>query len=215
MPVERGSALNIKKGIFPADNSYGIPNIRKQDLTITQLSPFSSGKYNKDVSVHFFIDDYRFERVWNSPDSFLTPFARCEAVLTPDFSIYEDFPIAVQIWNVYRNRFLGAYWQLNGINVIPTIQWADERSYDFCFLGVETGSIVAISTVGAMNSKSNIAGYVDGFIHMMNTIQPSLVICYGKPHPCMEGYNIQYFKPFYSKFKEGDMSGRKKGKLRE
>lgn len=48
-------------------------------------------------------------------------------VLIPDFSLYTDFPKALQIWNHYRKHWIGAYMQLYGIDVIPTIAWNTEE----------------------------------------------------------------------------------------
>ena len=60
-------------------------------------------------------------------------FRRFRFVCTPDFSMYTDFPLALQINSHYRKHWLGAYWQSKGITVIPTIFWSDERSFEWCF----------------------------------------------------------------------------------
>lgn len=38
--------------------------------------------------VHFFLYDYRFERVWEKPDTVLEKLRPYRAVLSPDFSMY-------------------------------------------------------------------------------------------------------------------------------
>ncbi len=45
-----------------------------------------------DRMVHFFLYDYKFERVWKVPDNDLKKLSRYSAVLTPDFSIYKKCP---------------------------------------------------------------------------------------------------------------------------
>ncbi len=40
-----------------------------------------------------------------------------DGVLSPDFSMYTNYPEAFQIWQVYRNRWCAAYWQSKGIKV--------------------------------------------------------------------------------------------------
>ena len=42
--------------------------------------------------VHFFLYDYRFERVWKSPDNDIEKLSRYRAVLSPDFSMYLETP---------------------------------------------------------------------------------------------------------------------------
>lgn len=59
-----------------------------------------------------------------------------ECVFTPDYSLYADMPIPMLIWNTYRSRFLGAYYQAEGVKIIPTVSWSLENSFDFCFAGL-------------------------------------------------------------------------------
>ena len=68
-------------------------------------------KVDPEAICHFFLHDYQFERVWNQPKKYINKLLHYKAVLTPDFSLFTDYPVAVQIWNTYRNRWLGAYWQ--------------------------------------------------------------------------------------------------------
>ena len=118
--------------------------------------------------VHFFLYDYRFERVWKSPDSDIEKLSRYRAVLSPDFSMYLEMAKVCQIYNVFRNRWCGAYWASKGIRVIPTVNWGDESTFDFCFEGIEKGSVVAVSTYMASEHDNRcdqkewfMAGYSD------------------------------------------------------
>jgi hypothetical protein len=190
----RLDALNIDKGIFDSDNDYGFPIIEKQDFEVNKLIPFGTNK-KRDGTSHMFLDDYRIERLWNKPKRYLDMLKKYDGTLSPDFSLYSDFPIAVQIWNTYRNRWLGKYWQTNGIKVIPTIVWGDKRSYDFCFEGVEEGSTVAVSSVGVMFWKESISLFQDGYYEMMDTIKPKKILFYGNPIDDLEG-DIQFFNSF-------------------
>jgi len=76
--------------------------------------------------VHFFLYDYRFERVWKNPDSDIEKLSRYRAVLSPDFSMYLEMAPVMQLYNVFRNRWCGAYWASKGIRVIPSVNWGDE-----------------------------------------------------------------------------------------
>ena len=100
--------------------------------------------------VHFFLYDYRFERVWKNPDSDIEKLSRYRAVLSPDFSMYLEMATVMQLYNVFRNRWCGAYWVSKGIRVVPTVNWGDESTFDFCFEGIEKGSVVAVSTYMAI-----------------------------------------------------------------
>ena len=72
--------------------------------------------------------------------------SRYRAVLSPDFSMYLEMAPVMQLYNVFRNRWCGAYWASKGIRVVPTVNWGDESTFDFCFEGIEKGSVVAVST---------------------------------------------------------------------
>jgi hypothetical protein len=54
-------------------------------------------------------------------------------------------PKALQINSTSKNRWCGAYWQAQGKIVIPTVCCAGEESWEFCFDGIEQGSVVAVS----------------------------------------------------------------------
>lgn len=69
--------------------------------------------------MHFFLDDYQFERFWRQPQRYLDALAKCPLVLGPDFSLYTDFPAPIQHWNHYRNQLLTAWLQHNGVCTIP------------------------------------------------------------------------------------------------
>ena len=143
------------------DDFWQMPVIYNQDYVPERLVGFNYAKTyaDKHVGIHFFIDDYQFERVWNYPDKYLDMLMAYDCILSPDFSLYSDMPMAMKIWNVYRSRQIGAYYQSCGVRVIPTISWAEPETYTFCFAGVPEGSVVAVSTVGVKKSPESIEVY--------------------------------------------------------
>lgn len=175
---------NLERGVFETQNPFGIPDIKPNhvsNLPDTWL-PCNYAKTTKKVEqqgLHFFVDDYQFERYWNRPSTYLNQLQRFACVLSPDFSLYRNTPSAIQIYNHYRKHWLAAYWQANGIDVIPTISWSDESSYDWCFCGTPKNSIVAISTVGCMKNTESTALFELGFEQMQHRLQPSKILCYG------------------------------------
>ncbi len=158
-----------------------MPTIDPCDFVPTRLLQFNYAKTipESDYTIHFFIDDYQFERLWNKPEKYLSLLQSFEAVLTPDFSLYMDMPLPMQQWNEYRRRALGNYWQRNGINVIPTLSWSDERSYSFCFTGLPKRSTLATSTVGVKSSKDALAVWKAGMTEAMRRLKPKRLLLYG------------------------------------
>lgn len=161
---------------FPIISKYTGPSPK-------ELIPFNYAKTNidKNVGVHFFIDDYQFERLWRYPDRYVHLLSKYDCVLSPDFSVYVDMPLTLKIWNIYRNRVLGSYWQRNGVNVIPTLQWADYRTFDFCFQGIEPGGTVAVSTLGSAKNPISKGYWIEGMRHAINELNPDTILLYGTP----------------------------------
>ena len=61
-----------------------------------------------DRMVHFFLYDYKFEKVWKNPDTDIEKLKRYKAVLSPDFSMYREMNPTIQLYNTFRNRWCGA-----------------------------------------------------------------------------------------------------------
>lgn len=165
----------------------GIPMIKKYTesppttfIPSHLLAGTPQPKTKRHGFAHFYLDDYQIERFWNYPIRYVKYLQTFDGVLTPDYSIYSDYPLDQQRFNRYRNRALGAYWQYCGLKVIPSISWSDQRSFEYCFDAIEPGSIVSISTVGALRTKSLKERLVVGYGEMIRRLKPSKVIIYGR-----------------------------------
>ena len=194
---------NLQRAIYDGIGEYNIPIIKGDDPEVDNWLSFNYAKGCEEPEihgVHFFVDDYQFIRVWKDPDRYVEMLQGFQAVCTPDFSMYTDFPKAIQIYNHYRKHWLGAYWQERGIRVIPTVSWAGPDSYDWCFDGEPQGYTVAVSSVGTQNSELTRHLFLQGYREMMRRLEPSRIIMYGKiPEGC-DG-NIIPIRPFQQKWR--------------
>lgn len=176
---------------------YDIPALKPCDVVPDDLIGFNEAKttVSFDAGVHFFLDDYQFERVWRRPDVYVRTLGRFQCVLTPDFSLYRDIPLAQQLYNVYRSHLIGAYWQRMGLNVIPTLQWSWRRSFGFAFDGLPRGSAVAASALGAANDPVAEVLWAAGMREALRRLKPSLVLLYGRmpEHFDFGGINVICF----------------------
>lgn len=127
---------------FPSTSKWGIPDLREDMLydgdcpTTTwpleedeghpQFYVYGEGGFDERVTgriLTFYTDDFRFERIWSeSVEAIrrivpLKPLAACQ----PDFSLWGTDPLAVQMYNLYRARWISRYWQEAGIKCIPSI----------------------------------------------------------------------------------------------
>lgn len=109
--------------LFPSDNEYGIPVLERQPQQLGVQAPVivwgSTSRSVKDAgTICMYTDDYRFEALWRHPERLLASGAG--AVVEPNYSIFNDTPVAVAIWYTYRKRWLARFWQNAGLTV-----WVD------------------------------------------------------------------------------------------
>jgi hypothetical protein len=124
------------------------------------------------------MDDVKFDRVLRYPKYYAPLMQQYKQALSPDSSLYTNMPLAKQIDSVFRRRYCSACWQSQGITVIPAVGWGDERSFEFCFDGIEQGAVVAVSALGSKKIKEP---WLAGFKTMCEIIHPDKVICYCSP----------------------------------
>lgn len=160
---------------------YQMPVIEAEDYIPEKLIGFNYALSSKDktAGVHFYVDDYQFERIWNEPEKYIEVLSEYDCVLTPDFSLYMDMPLSMKIWNVFRSRLIGQMCQDAGLTVIPTVSWAEKATFDFCFDGLPENSTLSTSTVGVKNSPEALAIWKDGVQELIRLKKPKTLLVYG------------------------------------
>jgi len=161
-------------------NAFEFPLLKATHYKPASAIPFNAAKRTRQVNrwLHFYIYDYFFECVWNKPARYLSLFKKFPGVITPDFSLYRNLPLAMQIWNTYRNRAL-AYWlQSKGIKTITNVSWSDKRTYDFAFEGLEKGGTYAVCSNGAIQDKISRYFFVKGLERMVEALEPETIVNY-------------------------------------
>ncbi|MDR0500880.1 MAG: DUF4417 domain-containing protein, partial [Coriobacteriales bacterium] len=112
---------------FPYEGKFDLPVIKRQqvfldNLKLIRYSSTVAHEYDEaDATVHFFEYDDRFGEVWRKPSSYIARLSQYRQVIAPDFSMYTNMALALQVFNTYRNRWLGAFWQSKGLTVIPSV----------------------------------------------------------------------------------------------
>lgn len=202
----KSNILNWAYAVFPGVGKYDIPQIEPvyELPKVTEWIGFNyvlSDKHPEGKGVHFFVDDYQFERVWNNPDAYIEKLKKYACVMAPDFSPYGDMPLATQIFNHYRKHWVAAYWQWKGITVIPTIRCStDERSLEWYLDGEPEGGVVAYSSMWVREDKGDIYEVAEKeFKTMVEKLNPQRVLVYGKEFPFMDGVEIERIQKFTEK----------------
>ena len=171
----------IGKFDMPVINSFDFNNLRCKYLLVTPFNYALTEIEPESKICHFYLDDYQFERVWKEPETYVEILKKFNAVIGADFSMYENLPLPQQMYNNWRNKVLMAYWQQQGVRVIPNVQWSNERSFDFSFDGYSPGGTVAISSTGCQFKEAK-ENFIKGYHKMCEVLKPDKVILIGKLH---------------------------------
>lgn len=184
--------------------TYDIPN-----RLIAFSKCISSKEYN--AWVHFYEDDYQFERLWRNPKKYLPILKRYNGVILMDFSVYRDMPLVMQLWNIYRSRAIGCWLQRHGVKVIPNIRFGDKRTYKVCCDGISKGCVITIGTHGTLKNKEDRIFLIEGLDVVVKKLQPISIVVYGSAPDYIfkkykdQGIGIYQFDSDYSiSHKEGE-----------
>lgn len=196
----RTSSLFLRNE-FDSKENWNMPVIPKPNIELDgdiRVIGFDRARNDKDNHynrlVHFFLYDYEFEDIWKNPDKYVEILKKYKGVLSPDFSMYIEMNPVMQLYNTFRNRWVGAFLSKNGIKVIPTVNWGLEDTFDFCFNGIDKGSTVAVSTYMVSehgNHSDQKDFFLKGYNEMLKRVEPEWILCYHTPFPEMQG-NILY-----------------------
>ena len=189
-------------GAFLVENAqfskgkYDMPVVKSNidELPTSLVSYQRIGKKKLDLppntALHFYVYDYIFDGeygVWNAlirgiefAKGFnLEKLNGFDCIIVPDYSLYLDMPIEWQIWNIYRSRVVAYSLQELGFKVIINVRWTDEASYEFCFEGIEEGSVVSIGSHGCSKELADRKLFESGLEEMIRRIKPKKIIIYG------------------------------------
>ena len=160
---------------------FEFPVIRPTGCIPNRLVSFSKAIGCKDYDqwVHFFEFDYLFERVWRNPRRYLPILKRFNGVILPDFSVYRDMPLVMQLWNIYRSRAIGFWLQANDVRVIVNVRWGDCRTYRICCDGAPKGCAISVGTVGSIQSVEDRRFFEEGLAVVVERLQPRAIVVYG------------------------------------
>lgn len=186
-----------------------LPIIQTSDKIPNKLVSFSRAMSKSwkdfDCWVHFYEHDEKFERIWSNPKHYLNKLKKFKGIISPDFSLYRNMPLVMQMWNTYRGRALAAWLNSNGVSVIPNVRFNDIRTYLFCFDGIEPDKTIALGSHGCIKGKSDKEFFKKGLAETVSRLKPKNIVVYGatpdnifKPFKDM-GINIISFESEFSK----------------
>lgn len=168
----------------PVEGEWQIPLIRSPcfDSLPTDATAFDKCGQAEDLArtlLHFYVADRKLRTQVLQPQRFIARFEGVWGLTSPDFTIGAGMPPQDRIQAVWANRAVGAFYQSRGLRVVPHVRWCNRRDFDYCFLGVETGSAVAVSTHGCWRSADLRRNFLTGLPVLLERIQPSVLFFHG------------------------------------
>lgn len=143
--MERYNELDsiIPDTLFPSDNDAEIPSLRL-DMQAKEISlPFLCWGEQKRTTnllgmgtMHFYTDDYRFRAIYEHPEQILKSNPR--NIVEPNFSVFDDMPIAFGMQGIYKKRWIARAMQERGIRVFVDLN-TSQKYYKLNMLGVPIG----------------------------------------------------------------------------
>lgn len=162
---------------------YDIPLLEPCQATPSKLVAFSEAmgadRQDADSWVHFYEDDFKFERFWNKPEETLERLDGFAGLIGPDFSLYENMPVVQKIHNTYRNQLLSAWAQRCGVQVIANVRLSGPDSVPYSLAGIPAHSTIAFGLHGCLKKVENRQQAVQEIVLACDRLLPSNVLIYG------------------------------------
>lgn len=130
----------------------------------------------KDIFIHFYIQDYLFNRIWNIPQRYIDVLKEYKGIIMPDFSLFVDMPIPLQQFNYYRNLWFARMCQIQGIQVIPSLNWSNEDSFGWCTDGLPDNDVYMLSCVGSWKNPEVRENFLKCIKMSENYLKPNKII---------------------------------------
>lgn len=199
-----GSNASLLKGLTLVA-PYDIPRIGPSQRVPEKLIAFSeirsTSKPDPEAWVHFYEDDYRFKRFWTSPDVYFPRLQGFAGVISPDFSVYRNMPVALKMHQVYRNQLLGARMQADGLNVIANVRLSGRDSIPYAIAGTPRNSTVAVGLHGVTRDRDNRRHVIEEIGIICAELAPSHLVVFGSAaygvldYPRELGIEVHVFRP--------------------
>jgi len=127
--------------LFASNNTYEIPTLEPIFPSDNLPIPFVPyGWQSRDSknpgTYHFYVDDYRFEAIWDNPNKVID--SSCLAIVEPNLSLFNETPISYGLHLIYKKRWIARYWQQYGINVIIDLN-VSPKFAEYNTLGIPDG----------------------------------------------------------------------------
>lgn len=188
---------------FPSSNELGIPDLlpemlyqpaddvgiyvghhttaHEEYLWNYQNSSAVGMDFTKTI-LCFYTYDEKFDPIWEDYPDYIEKWLAqgWRAVVSPNWSLFPFEPRVVQLYNIYKSRFIGRYLQAVGMKVIPDLDWNTIEEFQFNMLGIPVG-LPCLSVQLQTNTKfGNMRkGRIEGLNVIAQKLKPESIMIYG------------------------------------
>jgi len=132
--------MDLKDVLYESNNEFEIPNLLLDKQAGKLELPFAGfglvRRQSLVKTIHFYIDDYRFDSIWKNPAKILTE--NISAIVEPNTSLFDTTPIAYGLQQIYKKRWIARYWQECGIKIYADLN-VSSKFYEYNRMGIPEG----------------------------------------------------------------------------
>ena len=149
------------------------------------LIPFSKTSTTKNYNLcpQFYENDSAFIRVVRHPEKYVERFKKFPYMIGTDISQKVGMPSIQREFNSWTNKLLTAYYQSQGIIVIPNVTWSTPDSFRYAFYGLPKHSVIAINSTGIVGKHASKYLWYKGYEEALKVLEPTLILRYGDVLP--------------------------------
>ena len=116
-----------------------------------------------DCVICMYCNDSSLNKIRNRPHLYLKKFSKAKGITGLDFSVFNDQPAAIQIYQMYSNLAYSYYYGLRHISIVPNIRvGGTEFSKEF-YDAIPVDAIVSIGTYGFSKTNKFVEELVESF----------------------------------------------------
>lgn len=143
--------------------------------------------YNKNPAedyssywIHFYHFDNKIECIWNNPQDYIQMFLKFKGLIELDFSMYRDWPVEKQRYNLFRIRTLTVFFQSYGIDVICNATFGSIETWDYCFNTCPKANVGAFGIHGCFEIDEDKILTIKALRTYIDCCHPKVLISHGE-----------------------------------
>lgn len=186
--------------LFPSNNVYEIPTLSidgQADMVTNPVIVWGVEKRTRRIdggTVLFYVDDYRFEAIWDNPNQITD--TGCAVIAEPNVSVYDTMPVSYALHLIFKKRWIARYLQALGLKVLVDLN-VSVKFAEYNLLGVPEGWN-AFATRGYLERTDYLLHEIEIAKRVSGMDSPFMVVYGGgmKVREIVAKHNLIYIEQF-------------------